>query len=157
MRILDKHTLLFEACKRMKYAANMYPWNGTDNVPDECRWLLQRYPCVIVFTKESGYHSSGWWKNPDYERCWHLSISFPGGREKKTIDTILDNLFGSGKNLIWVEPPYSDVGKSKDVWHYRLFCDDNWQPIKPRGEVYNTEFTERGWKSFSELHSKPTQ
>jgi hypothetical protein len=24
------------------------------------------------------------------------------------------------------------------LWHYRLFCDFFWNPIKPRGEVYNT-------------------
>jgi hypothetical protein len=61
-------------------------------------------------------------------------------------------LFGEYKKWIWVEPPFSDHGKSMDVWHYRLFTDENWQPIKPKGEVYNTQFTEKGWKSFSELN-----
>lgn len=148
MRILDKYTLLFDACKRFKYAAMMNPWNGRDNISEDCIWLLEAYPATVVFTKDTGYHTSGWWKNPDYERCWHLSISFV---EKKPLKKIIENLFGPFENLIWVEPPYSKEGKSRDIYHYRLFCDEHWQPIKPRGEVYNTDFTERGWKSFSAL------
>jgi hypothetical protein len=152
MRTLDKYTLLIDACRRFKYAASQTIWDGSTQIPDSCRWLLEAYPATVCFTRDTGYHSCGWWKNPDYERCWHLSISFRGGNEKKALNQILDNLFGQYKNLIWVEPPYSKEGKSLEVWHYRLFCDENWQPIKPRGEVYNTHFTERGWKSFSELH-----
>lgn len=64
---------------------------------------------------------------------------------------MLTYFFGDSQKMIWVEPPYSDDGKRMGVWHYRLFCDEHWQTIKPRGEVYNTHFTERGWKSFSEL------
>lgn len=149
---LDKYTLLFDACKRFKYAANKFPWNGRDAVPANCVWYLERYPATVIFTKESGYHTSGWWKNPYYERCYHLSISFRSGSEKKALNDILENLFGANKALVWIEPPYSEQGISMDVWHYRLFCDENWQPIMPRGEVYNTDFTERGWKSFSELN-----
>jgi len=151
MTTLDRYTLLFEACKMIKYQASLNPWNGRDAIPESCRWLLEGYPATVVFTKETGYHTSGWWKNPEYERCWHLSISFCGGNEKKALREIIQNLFGPYQRLIWVEPAYSKEGKSLDVWHYRLFCDENWQPISPKGEVYNTHFTELGWKSFSEL------
>ena len=154
MRHLDKYTLLFDACKMIKYAANQCIWNGKDEIPHSCTWLLEGYPATILFTRDIGYHTSGWWKNPDYERCYHLSISFRGGNEKKALAQIIDYLFGSFKNLIWVEPPYSDHGKKMEVWHYRLFCDEHWQPIKPRGEVYSTQFTERNWKSFSEINAK---
>lgn len=151
MKILDKYTLLFDACKMVKYAASKTMWNGIGPVPESCRWLLERYPATIIFTREEGYHSGGWWKNPEYERCWHLSISFRGENEPKALRQIIDNLFGPYERLIWVEPPYSPEGKRNNVWHYRLFCDKNWIPIKPKGEVYNTQFTEKGWKSFSEL------
>lgn len=154
MRILDKYTLLFDACKRFKYAASLEIWNGQDSISENCIWYLESCGGTVIFTKEVGYHSSGWWKNPEYERCWHLSISFRGGNEKKALREIIDNLFKPYQNLIWVEPPYSKEGKSLDVWHYRLFCDINWHPIKPKGEVYSTQFTERNWKSFSELHYK---
>lgn len=153
MNVLDKYTLLFDACKRILYAASLPQniWDGKGNIPEACRWLLERYPATVLFTKETGYHTGGWWKNPDYERCWHLSMSFRGGSEVKTAREIINNLFKPYERLIWVEPPYSETGKSLNVWHYRLFCDENWQPIKPQGEVYNTHLTERGWKSFSEI------
>lgn len=156
MRIIDKYTLLFEACKRIKYAASLGIWDGRDYTPyfENCRWLLEAYPATIIYTKEYGYHTGGWWKNPDYEFAFHLSISFRSGTEKKALSQIITYLFGPHEKLIWVEPPYSEKGKSLDVWHYRLFCDEHWQPIKPRGEVYNSHFTERGWKSFSELNYK---
>lgn len=155
MRVLDKHTILFDACKRIKYAATKGLWNGRDHTAyfESCRWLLERFPATVLYTRESGYHSGDWWKNPDYERCWHLSVSFRSGAERKALNDILDNLFGEYKKWLWVEPPYSEQGKSINVWHYRLFCDESWQSIKPRGEVYNTHFTEVGWKSYSELNA----
>ena len=51
-----------------------------------------------------------------------------------------------------MESPKGDDGKRNDVWHYRMFCDRQWQGIVPRKEVYTTEFTETCWKSFSELN-----
>lgn len=153
MNIISKEIPLLVVCRRMRRAAGLGIWNGRDRTPyfESCRWLLERYPATVIFTKDVGYHSGGWWKNPDYERCWHLSMSFRGGAEKKVSNEIINELFGNFKKMIWVEAPYSEDGKKLDVWHYRLFCDENWLPIKPRGEVYNTHLTERGWKSFSEL------
>lgn len=121
---------------------------------DTCRWFLERYDCILIFTRDTGYHTCGWWKNPDYERCWHLSLSFPGGWSRKKAGHIIDRIFGGKKRLLWCEPPYSNEGKQAGVYHYRLFCDERWQPIMPRGEVYSTRFTELGWKSFSELHGR---
>lgn len=155
MRNIDRYTLLTDACQRIRLAALRGIWDGREGSDYflSCKWLLEYYPCVIIFTRDTGYHSSGWWKNPDYERCFHLSISFPGGVDKNARDKIIKYLFGNSSNLIWTEPPYSDTGKSLGVWHYRLFCDENWQPIKPRGEVYSLQFTERGWKSYSEKNA----
>jgi hypothetical protein len=113
-----------------------------------------------LFTRDAGYHSSGWWKNPDYERCFHLSLSFfdpeTGEITKKCEDmtaVILKALYGDNVSLLWCEPPYYEEGKIRDVWHYRLFCDEHWQPIKPRGEVYSRELTEAGWKSYSDVQA----
>ena len=50
---------------------------------ENCRWFVERYDCIIILTRDVGYHSSGWWKNPDYERCYHLSISFPCGLNRE--------------------------------------------------------------------------
>jgi len=154
MRIFDKYTLIHDACITIKLTAECGIWNGVDYDAyfERCRFFLEGSGARIIFTKEVGYHTSGWWKNPDYERCYHLSLSFLGGTDRGTSRKILAGLFHDYEHLIWAEPPYYPEGKEHDVWHYRLFCDEHWNPIKPRGEVYSTQFTERGWKSFSELH-----
>lgn len=144
---------------------------------NECTFFHGRTGAIIIFTRDSGHHSSGWMKNPDYERCLHLSLSF---REPQ--DWAIDRLakvstlvmlgailelapFSLAKAkpwveamlypaaaLSWMESPFSAQGKECDVRHWRLFCDAAWQPIKPRGEVYNTDITEKGWRSWSEIN-----
>lgn len=156
MKTILKIEILLGALQRVKKWASRGEWDGTQPTQyfNDCRWYIEQHECIIIFTRDTGHHSSGWWKNPDYERCWHLSISFPGGRNKIAIEKILDGLFGQDKRKLWIEPPYSQYGKSKEVWHYRLFCDQFWQPIIPRGEVYSKELTEAGWKSYSEVNAQ---
>jgi len=139
---------------RIRKAAEQGTFNGRDMTVyfENCRWVVERYGCMVIYTRDIGHHTSGFLKNPDYERCYHLSLSFPGGRNRKAFNTIINNIFGHDKKWIWTEPPYSEKGKKAGVWHYRLFCNDHWKPIKPRGEVYSKKYTDRGWKSFSELH-----
>lgn len=116
---------------------------------------------VLILTRESGYHSSGWWKNPDYERCYHLSLSFfdpETGDQTRPFDRPLALLwlitfFGDNRRLLWEEPSTGEINRI-DVHHYRLFCNPAWEPIKPRGEVYTRQFTERGWLSFSDAQEK---
>lgn len=115
----------------------------------------------MIYSRDSGHHSGGWWKNPDYERCYHLSISFcvnptdaPLPFDRKEAQKIANAFFEGDTRLCWVEPPYTDRGKACGVHHYRLFCDEQWKPILPRGEVYSKQFTERGWKSFSDIHGE---
>lgn len=113
----------------------------------------------LIFTRDIGHHTSGWWKNPDYERCFHLSLS---QRDPDTFDSVPKSLpffaeiaevfFGVDARKAWLEGPYSPEGKSHDVWHYRVFCNEVWEPFLPRGEVYTKDFTEVGWRSFSEVH-----
>ena len=114
----------------------------------------------LIFTRDAGMHSSGWWKNPDYERCWHLSLSFvaplsgePLPKDVRLTDAWLQAFFGEACRYIWSESPKSDEGKVCDVWHYRVFCNPAWHPIIPRGEVYSREHTEAGWLSFSDLQN----
>jgi hypothetical protein len=114
---------------------------------------------IVIYSRDVGHHSSGWWKNPDYERCLHLSLSVrdprTGGqlpRDTKVFEEIAQAFFGEDVRKAWLEGPYSPEGKRADCWHYRVFCDTAWNPIMPRHEVYSREFTETGWKSFSEIH-----
>ena len=115
----------------------------------------------LIFTRDAGMHSSGWWKNPDYERCWHLSLSFHDpltsaaiGKDASLSEQWIEAFYHSDQRYVWAEPPYSEHGKVAGVWHYRVFCNPAWEPILPRGEVYSREFTERGWLSFSDLQNE---
>jgi hypothetical protein len=115
---------------------------------------------TLIFTRDDGMHSSGWWKNPDYSRCLHLSLSFQdretSGLAPKHValtEKWVEFFFGQWKRLIWAEPPFSEHGKKHDVWHYRVFTSPDFKvPLLPRGEVYSRELTEAGWKSWSDLH-----
>jgi hypothetical protein len=150
---------------RLKLAAETGFYSGLIETPgaakyiDRCKGFDRRTGVLLIFTRDTGHHSSGWWKNPDYERCYHLSVSFrdpetlePAPFDAKTGGQWAKRFFGANVRWLWIEPPYSEQGRALDVYHYRLFCDPGWQPIKPRGEVYSREFTEAGWKSFSDIH-----
>ena len=130
------------------------------------RYLHVPTGTVLCYSRDSGMHSSGWWKNPEYERCRHLSLSFrePGVINGRTMDRDaaltkkwLGEFFGDDRTKLWCEPPYSDTGHRLNVWHYRLFCAPDWSPIVPRGEVYSKEYTELGWKSFSDVQAELEQ
>lgn len=125
---------------------------------------------LILYSRDNDMHTSGWWKNPEYERCRHLSLSFHATdlelgenygkvrpvkpQDMSVADQWVDAFFGASKRMIWCEPPTYPEGKALDVWHYRLFCDEHWQPIKPRGEVYSKELTEAGWLSWSDAQEQ---
>ena len=104
-------------------------------------------PAIAIFTRDTGYHSGGWWKNPDYERCWHLSCSFAEGFTRTRGDSLARLVLGPDDvKLAWIEPP---LDPAIGAWHYRVFCDLGWQALKPRGEVYS-RFMPKEWRSFSE-------
>lgn len=113
----------------------------------------------MIYTRDVGHHTSGWWKNPDYERCLHLSLSFcvnptdaPLPFDRKEAEKIARAFFADDCSKAWVEPPYSAEGKRCDVYHYRVFCNEGWEPIVPQREVYTRDDTPADWKSFGELH-----
>ena len=144
----------------------------------ECTHFHGATGTQIIYTRDVGHHASGWFKNPEYERCLHLSLSFcepqgwsperlsnprlladlgiivPQARYNRTMGaTWAELLFGvNAARMAWIESPVTQLGKTLEVMHYRVFCDPAWQPIHPRKEVYSREFTEAGWKSWSDMH-----
>jgi hypothetical protein len=161
---------------------------GRDQTPEErayyirCTHLHARSGTLIMFTRDAGHHSSGWMKNPDYERCLHVSLSFRIPMPLWPIDRLVSVSFATSffgyiermpfnaslgdqwvqailghdaAKLSWHEGPFSREGKELGVQHWRTFCDRAWQPIHPRGEVYSKDFTEKGWQSWSDLHPEP--
>jgi hypothetical protein len=130
-----------------------------------CTVAHQPSGTIIMFTHDKGAHDSGWWKNPDYNACQHLSLSFRDPKtgayrekDKKLSKLWIEAFFGPLQNLIWAEPPYSSDGKRADVWHYRVFFDDTFtSPHLPRGEVYSKTWTPAHWLSWSDMQAKLKQ
>lgn len=131
-----------------------------------CRVADTETGALLIFTRDVGMHACGWFKNPDFERCEHLSISplasagLTDGQgrplrvpelNKATTARWVRALWGDDARHAWAESPKSRAGIAQGVWHWRVFCDAAWQPLTPRGEVYDTEFTELGWRSASEV------
>lgn len=147
----------------MKKISLLGVFRGNDNpiLMNMSRKYHKKTSSLLIYTRDEGMHSCGWFKNPDYERCFHLSISYQAednGKiyllsQNRNISELWCRLFfGDNVSKLWIEPSFSLEGKQKDVYHYRLFCDKNWQPIIPRKEVYSKDFTEKNWKSWSEIH-----
>jgi len=165
----DKHTRAQVVAWLMFHAKNwVHDGYDTPNnrwMMDLCTAAHRPSGAILILTREQGYHSSGWWKNPDYERCWHLSLSFRDpetgehrARDKKESEQWIDEVFGATKTLLWIEPPFGPEGKHADVWHYRVFYAPGWEvPILPRKEVYSRDFTPAGFLSWSDLRAKEAE
>jgi hypothetical protein len=142
-------------------AARQRPYTGHGENLERLGFTIVPLKAQCLFTLDTGYHASGWWKNPDYDTCWHLTISYHEmergellPQDHKTSWRIVRAFFEANHKFVWSEPPFTADGKKYDVWHYRLFIDRaTGLALFPRGEVYSRELTEKGWKSFSELQS----
>lgn len=158
---IDKRTLesLSSFAANARLIAMTRQTHRGQGLPDApCTHFHAATGTLIIFTRDEGMHSSGWFKNPDYDKCLHLSLSFADPVthqrrpfDEKLADAWVDAFFPNDKKLVWMESAKMPTARAI-VTHYRVFCDENWQPILPRGEVYSTEFTEKGWKSWSEQH-----
>lgn len=169
---LEEHVLALARELRRRAALGTFDGRETPSAArylGACRCLDARTGAVLIFTRDEGMHSSGWFKNPDYERCEHLSLSprpsglvVPDGRggwtesqgrelDRAMTARIVRAFFGEHLDKVWAESPKSPEGRARNVWHWRLFCDAHWQPILPRDEVYSREFTEVGWQSASAI------
>jgi hypothetical protein len=167
MRRYGEHWLKASVAKAMiREATNWEYWGKPANLSDAmaldaCTADHVLSGSRLIFTRDVGNHSSGWLKNPDFERCLHLSLSFhdPDSgaalpRDRRLSEEWCELFFGADKRKLSIEPPATPHGKQADIWHYRLFCDAHWFGIIPRGEVYSTELTEIGWKSWSEIYGE---
>lgn len=164
VRQWDERELISRCVRHLRWAAEWFVHDGsplTGRLSVKCcRLQVEELGVVVMFTRDAGHHACGWWKNPDYERCYHLSLSFFDPvircrlpRNKGQTALWLDAFYGHHRQWLWCEPPYSPEGKAADVWHYRLFCNPAWEPSRPRGEVYSRKFTELGWKSWSDVQA----
>lgn len=144
----------------LRLSAIQAPEHRGSGVPDRrCIRVLKAAGLVVLFTRDSGMHGSGWFKNPQFERCLHLSLSFRDPRtgeaapwDEYVAQRIARAFFDDGVRWIWTESAKTDHGRRLGVVHYRVFCNERWEKFNPAGEVYSRELTEKGWKSWSDLH-----
>lgn len=117
------------------------------------RWLVSsvtREPGLtisLIASHDQGTHASGWWRNSDYDRCWHLSlVAMADGAyadlPRPDLDAWGRAIFGQHLAKAWIEPPaskldaYRHAPASAYTTHIRVFLDRNGRPIQPEGEVY---------------------
>jgi hypothetical protein len=144
----------------LRISAARAPEHQGAGVPDQrCVRVLRSAGLVVLFTRDSNMHGSGWFKNPEFERCFHLSLSFrdPESFNAAPFDLYVAErvaraFFGDDISAVWTESAKTEHGRKLGVVHYRVFCDEHWKKIHPRGEVYSREMTEKGWQSWSDLH-----
>lgn len=164
MRFFDQNWTRENVANYAHRMAARWAYDGRMDDPMTKQYLKSCTHCyrpdgvILIFTRDFGHHSSGWWKNPDYERCFHLSISYrdpvtgvPVPHDKKISGAWVEEFFHESKRLVWAEPPFSQDGKSADCWHFRVFMHTDWKtPLLPSGEVYSKRDTPANWKSFSD-------
>lgn len=111
----------------------------------------------LLYSRDRMHHSVGWWRNANYEYCWHLSISAwekpqTNGRAPASPADIPDDelrywswaFFPDDVDKIWHEPGGTDPGLNsaekqlhRHFAHQRVFLHPlTLEPFIPEGEVY---------------------
>lgn len=139
---------------RMRAHARQHPWDGR-SIPS--RVIVDAItepgrPTSLTLTYDTGYHGSGWWRNSEYDRCYHLSVCHP---TSDAIEACSSNevrawaraAFPRHYQWTWTESPLAlgdviqsaqnGVRRLPSVAHVRLFTDQSGRPIQPHGEVYD--------------------
>jgi len=116
----------------------------------------------LLFTRDKMHHSVGWWRNADFEYCWHLSISawageLEPGRSPRDMGAESEDVpedeerywtfafFPNDYDKLWHEPGGTDPRltpeekmRHRHFVHLRLFLHPiTMQPFIPEGEVYH--------------------
>lgn len=140
---------------QLRRMARARPWDGR-SIPGRVvmdSLLEPGRPTSVTMTFDTGTHASGWWRNSEYDRCYHLSVCHvtATGVEACTVDEVrawARAAFPRHYPWTWTESPLGLAGaiqsaercgvpRYPNVAHVRLFCDQAGQPIKPTGEVYD--------------------
>jgi hypothetical protein len=117
-----------QIAKRMRFHARSGAMCG-DLSADERKYVrrcsVRAGTTTLVFTRDFGNHD-GWLSDPTHDRCWHLSIACDDDNER---DAWLRAFFGDHVAELWGQTCATDYGQQRGVWHWRLFCDQNWEPM----------------------------
>lgn len=106
----------------------------------------------LQLTRDKMHHSVGWWRNAEYEYCWHLSISaWEENTERPTSVPKAEErywtfaFFPQTYDKVWHEPGGTDPRltpqekiEKRHIIHQRVFLDpETFEPFIPKGEVYD--------------------
>lgn len=120
----------------------------------------------LSFSRDRMHHSVGWWRNAEYEYCWHLSVAakvVDGASQEAWSDATFEPFphdelrywvaafYGKDIDKTWTEPGGTDPRLTPaerrvhaTMWHVRLFlhpemlspAGEPFYPFIPKGEVY---------------------
>lgn len=102
----------------------------------------------VIASHDQGTHASGWWRNSDYDRCWHLSMCAQHHADglvdlpAADLRAWAEGVYGRHLAIAWTEPPASKIDVHRNApaspytTHVRVFLDREGNPIQPEGEVY---------------------
>lgn len=149
--------------EEMRRNAMGWVYDGSEPTPETKRRksnsVAQHYPTntSLVFGRDRGHHTLGGWKSPEVERCFHLSLSFVDMDKrivKKTesglVQLWLRSFFGDALDLVWAEPPGNEAYDMQQ-WHFRLFCDETWNPLEKEPVHMQRELRAKGYVRASEI------
>lgn len=119
----------------------------------------------LIFSRDRMHHSVGWWRNAEYEYCFHLSLAYfdatdarlaraglkrPDSCRTEQVDKREENYWGrlffrDNAALAWHEPGGADprytaeeARRHAQKAHLRVFLDpETFEPFLPSGEVYD--------------------
>jgi hypothetical protein len=117
----------------------------------------------MMLSRDRMHHSVGWFRNAEYEYCWHLSISawerdsYTAGRSPRDAGSTAADIpaaeerywsfafFPEDYDKLWHEPGGTDPRltpaekmRHRHFAHLRLFLDpETLEPFIPQGEVYD--------------------
>jgi hypothetical protein len=112
----------------------------------------------LLVSRDKMHHSVGWWRNAEYEYCWHVSLSTREADQamaKVPDDEVrywAHAFFPEDYDKIWTEPGGTDPRLTLEekrrhatMWHLRVFLEpqlldsrgEPFHPFIPKGEVYD--------------------
>lgn len=167
---LPEHQALVERCYARALTgwyvgdmASLSRYGATADLPS--RTEPEEVWVRLLFSRDRMHHSVGWWRNAEYEYCWHLSLSarpavdarlaragLKRGSEVGYVDlprreeAYWGRLFyREHADKVWHEPGGTDPRYSpaeaklnSSLAHLRVFLDpETYEPFIPTGEVYH--------------------
>lgn len=121
-----------------------------------CRHQCPNTDAGLILTRDVEMRTSGWLADAACERGLHLSISFslmglPLPHDHATARRWCRAVFGDDVDATWVVGPATPEGRRRGVWHYYLFADGEWRPLRLRERPREIEGTLR-FQAWGEIH-----